>query len=351
MSDTPIARATTAPDHAAPPTGTRRLPALRRLLTVWVLVPAIAALALWAFAWPAARTAPRDLPVGVAGAPAAVSAMEKQLSAHQDAFEIHRYPDAAAARQAVEDRAVYGALVAGPAGPELLTASAAGPTVAQMLRTAVAEGPDGTAVHATDVVPVPAADPRGAVFGAGLLPLVLAGVASGATVTLLRLRGARAMAGLAGAAVLAGLVGAAIAHSWLGVLTGSWWAEAGVISLTTLAVGSGVAGTAALIGTAGIGVASLVMVLLGNSFAGVTSAPELLPAPVGDLGQQLPPGAAGTLLRSVSYFGGAGAGGPLFTLALWAGLGLTATGLAAARRRTPAQDEAVVVPAPVGVPA
>ncbi|NEB79022.1 ABC transporter permease, partial [Streptomyces sp. SID14478] len=37
------------------------------MLAVTVLVPLLAALALWAFAWPAARTAPRDLPVGIAG--------------------------------------------------------------------------------------------------------------------------------------------------------------------------------------------------------------------------------------------------------------------------------------------
>ncbi|MFD8841222.1 hypothetical protein ACFV05_02865, partial [Streptomyces pseudogriseolus] len=42
------------------------LPAHRRVAAVLVLIPVMVALALWAFAWPAARTAPRDLPRGVA---------------------------------------------------------------------------------------------------------------------------------------------------------------------------------------------------------------------------------------------------------------------------------------------
>ncbi|NEA79773.1 ABC transporter permease, partial [Actinospica acidiphila] len=42
------------------------LPTHRRIAAVLVLIPTLVALALWAFAWPAARTAPRDVPLGVA---------------------------------------------------------------------------------------------------------------------------------------------------------------------------------------------------------------------------------------------------------------------------------------------
>ena len=69
----------------------------RRTIAVVVLVPLLAALALWAFAWPAARTAPRDLPLGVAGPATATAQMEKQLRQHEGAFEIHHYADEAAA--------------------------------------------------------------------------------------------------------------------------------------------------------------------------------------------------------------------------------------------------------------
>jgi hypothetical protein len=298
----------------------------RRLIAVVVLVPLLAALALWAFAWPAARTAPRDLPLGVAGPPAATAQLDKQLRQHEGAFEIHRYADEAAARAAIEDRTVYGAVVVTARGPELLTASAASPLVAQLLQQAVAgqAAAGGTHMRVVDVVPAAGNDPRGAALGSSVLPLALAGIVAGAIVTMLGLRGFRAVAGLIGAAALVGAVAAALAHSWLGALTGNWWAEAGTLALATLAVSAAVAGLAALIGHAGIAVVAFLVMFLGNPFSGASSAPQLLPEPVGTIGQWLPPGASATLLRSVTFFDGAAATGPALTLAWWAALGLGA---------------------------
>ncbi|WP_055552180.1 hypothetical protein, partial [Streptomyces kanamyceticus] len=290
----------------------------------------------------AARTAPRGLPLGVAGPAAAAGPLTQQLQRQQGAFEVHRYADEGAARDAIEDRAVYGAVVATPQGPKLLTASAASPVVAQLLQQAVQrQAPEGRAVPTVDVVPAPEADPRGSALGASVLPLAIAGVAAGALVTLRGLRGIRAVVALVVAAAFVGAVTAALTHSWLGVLTGNWWAEAGALGLSTLAVSATVAGLAALLGPVGIGIGALSMVLLGNPFSGVTSAPQLLPEPVGTIGQLLPPGAGGSLLRSVSFFDGARAFGPALTLALWAALGLTAVVLGAAlrRRRSPAAAE------------
>ncbi|MFF7791678.1 ABC transporter permease [Streptomyces sp. NPDC007991] len=306
----------------------------RHLIAVVVLVPVLAALALWAFAWPAARTAPRDLPLGVAGPPAATARMEQQLKRHEGAFEIHRYADEAAARAAIEDRTVYGSVVVTPEGPELLTASAAGPAVAQFLQQAVARqaSVEGTRIRTVDVVATPASDPRGAALNAAVLPLALAGIAAGSVVTALRLRGVRAVTALLGASALVGVVAAGIAHSWLGVLTGDWWAEAGVLGLSALAVSGAVAGLAALLGTAGMGIAGAVVMLFGNPFSGAPSAPQMLPEPAGAIGQWLPPGAGTTLLRSVAYFDGAAAAGPALTLTWWAALGLGAVLLGGALR-------------------
>ena len=63
-----------------------------------VLVPLAVALVLTLFAWPNARLEPRDLPVGVAGAPAATAAARAAAHGRQGAFDVHRYPDEAAAR-------------------------------------------------------------------------------------------------------------------------------------------------------------------------------------------------------------------------------------------------------------
>jgi hypothetical protein len=281
---------------------------------VIVLIPALVALALWAFAWPAARTAPRDLPLGVAGSATAQIQIQKQLAQHRGAFEIHRYADEAAARDAIEDRTVYGAVVATPQGPKLLTASAASPLVAQLLQQAVAQqAPEGTKVMTTDVVPASAKDPRGAALSASVLPLALVGIAAGAVVTLLGLRGAGRHGRGRDRAQLAG-----------GLFSGDWCTEAAALGLSTLAVGAAVAGLAALIGPPGIGLGGFVIMLLGNPFSGAASAPEMLPEPVGAIGQWLPPGAGASLLRSVSFFDGAAAAGPALTLAWWAALGLGA---------------------------
>ncbi|MEU0146177.1 ABC transporter permease [Streptomyces sp. NPDC006288] len=299
-------------------------PNLRAVAAV-LLAPLVVTLALWAFAWPAARIAPRDLPVGIAGAAPAAEQLRERFERQEGAFEIHRYADEAAARAAIEDRVVYGAVVITAQGPRLLTASAAGPVVSQLLAgAATAAVPSEGGIPVTDVVAAPEADPRGSALGASVLPLTLAGVAAGAIVTLLKLRGARAALTLLGAAALVGVAATAVTHSWLGVVTGDWWTEAGAVGLTVGAIGAAVAGFAALLGTPGIGVGALLMVLLGNSFSGVTSAPELLPEPVGALGQWLPPGAGGSLLRSVAFFDGSAAGGPAVVLALWTLLGLTA---------------------------
>ncbi|WP_449217082.1 ABC transporter permease, partial [Streptomyces alfalfae] len=247
---------TTAPP-ATPPTATGMG---RRTLLVTFLAPVLAALALWAFAWPAARTAPRDLPLGVAGAATAADPIARQLAARDGAFAIHRYADEAAARSAIEDRTVYGAVVATQRGPKLLTATAASPVVAQLLEQAVRQqAPPGAPVPTVDVVPAPAADPRGSALGSSVLPMAIAGVAAGALVSLRGLRGLRAAAALVATAVLVGAVAAALTHSWLGVLTGDWWAEAGALALSTLAVSAAVAGFAALLGPAGIGVGGLLM--------------------------------------------------------------------------------------------
>ncbi|MEV6400474.1 ABC transporter permease [Streptomyces sp. NPDC051907] len=312
----------------------------RRSIVAMVLIPLLAALALWAFAWPATRTAPRETPIGVAGPAAATAELAERLEQRPGAFDVHRYDDEAEARTAIEDRVVYGAIVVADQGPRLLTASAASPVVAQLLKEAVTtQAPAGAQVRVTDVVPTPPGDPRGSGLAASILPLALGGVAAGAAVTVLRLRGARAALTVVGASVLVGVAAAAIAHSWLGVLTGDWWAEAGALSLTALAIGATVAGLGAWIRTQGVALGALLMVLLGNPFSGAATAPELLPEPAGALGQLLPPGAGATLIRSVAYFDGSAAGAGALTLSLWAALGLTAVLLATRRdgpRPTPA---------------
>lgn len=300
-----------------------------------VIIPLVVAVVLTLFAWPASRLEPRDVPVGVAGAPAAATAIERQLAARDGAFETHRYADEAAAREAIEDREVYGAFVATPTGPKVLTATAASASVAQLLNHAAAEAK----APVEDVV---SASPATGGLAASVLPLVLAGILTGLATAALGRSASRRAGLVVGGSVLAGLTATAIIQGWLDVIGGDWLVNAGALSLTVLAIAAVVAGLETLLGKAGAALAALTMVLVGNPFSGVATGPEMLPTAAGWLGQLLPPGAGGNLVRSTGLFDGAAAGGHVAVLAVWALAGLSLLFVSAARSRRTA---AAVAPA------
>jgi hypothetical protein len=208
--------------------------------------------------------------------------------------------------------------------------------VAQLLGHAAGEH-----VPVEDVV---AAGPHAAALPSSVLPLVLAGLLTGVAASLLA-SGALSRVGLlVGASLLGGVAAAALVQSWLDVIGGDFWANAGALGLVILAIASTAAGLKALLGEGGLVVTALLMVFVGNPFSGVGSAPELLPQPVGWLGQLMPPGAGGNLLRSTGYFDGAGAGGHVWVLAGWALLGLGALAAATLRDRGVALSRAARAP-------
>jgi hypothetical protein len=278
---------------------------------VAVVVVLLQVLLVPLFAAPASRLAPRHLPVAVVG-PVALPPAE---------FDVTRTPDAATADALIKDRTVYGAVVAGPAGPVLHVASAASPTVAALLEQA-ATTIGGRPVPVVDVVPTDRHDPRGAGFGAGFLPLAVTGLLAGVLTFLLIGRRVARVVTLVTFAVLAGLAGTAVLQSGLGVLPGDYLADASALALFALAVSAGVAGLGALLDRAGLALGAATIFLVGNALSGISAAPELLPAPWGTVGQFLPIGAGGTLLRSVAYFDGHGAVRAVLVLTAYAAGGL-----------------------------
>ncbi|WP_063049188.1 hypothetical protein [Nocardia arthritidis] len=305
------------------------------------------ALMLIAFAWPAANIAPRDLPMAVTGPQAAM--VTGKLAEHSPgAFKITTPADEAAARAAIEDREVYGAIVTGDGPPRVLVASGASPAVAQQLTQIGQQLSGAPAARVEDVVAADSDDPRGTAFGAMVLPLVMSGIAAGVLLSLLIPGIGGKVIGLATFGVAGGLLGMAIIQGWMSVVPGSYSMLAAVAGLVSFAVAGAVVGLAAVLGRAGIGIAALTMLLIGNPFSAATSAPELLPQPWGAVGQLLPPGAAASLLRSVAFFDGAAATGPLAVLLVWSALALALLGVAALRGRpaeTPASARTAV---PVG---
>jgi hypothetical protein len=297
-----------------------------------LVVPVAVALVLTLFAWPSAKVGPREVPIGVAGAPA----VERALAAQDGKFEVHRYADDAAARAAIEDREVYGAFADG----KLLTASAASPAITQMLTHAASES--GAPVEIEDVVP---ATQAGGALAASVLPMVIAGILTG-VLALLSVSGAvRRAAMIVGGAALAGVVATTIVQTWLGVVDGVWLVDAGVLSLAVLAIAATVCGLGALFGKHGAAAGALTMIFVGNPFSAVATGPEMLPSPAGWLGQLLPPGAGGNLLRSTGFFDGAGAGGHVAVLVAWALAGLACVAIAALPQVRRGHAAAVAEPA------
>lgn len=316
-----------------------------RAIAYALIAIAIQVVMVTAYAWPAARLAPRHLPVVVAGPAGPAAALATRITRERPgAFDLTRVPSQAAARRVITGRRAYGAIVVGGQAPQVLSASAASPAAAQLL-TQLAGQMSGARSPARDVVPADPHDPRGAAFAALATPLVITSVIAGVVLTLLVGSARWRLAGLALFAVGGGAATAAIARSWLAVLPGTYYTVAAVTGLTALAVAAAVAGLGSAAGRAGragagLALAAATMMVLGNPLSGAASAPELLPRPWGQLGQWLPPGAGATLLRAVDYFAGARSAGLWATLAIWAAAGLALVALSAARTRSRAPRSA-----------
>ncbi|WP_280338658.1 hypothetical protein [Nocardia neocaledoniensis] len=310
----------------------------RRAVALGLAATLLQALLLIAFAWPAVNLAPRDLPIAVSGP----QATQLSMQLHQrspDAFSITTLADADAARTALADNEIYGAIVTGNGAPQVLVASAASPAVAQQL-TAVAQQLGGAApAPVEDVVATDPDDPRGAGFGSMVLPLVMSGIAAGVLLTLLVSTLGGRLAGLFTFAVAGGLLSTLVFHTWLSIVPGSYLELSAIAGLSAFAVAATIVGLAAAIGRAGIGLGALTMLLIGNPFSAATSAPELLPQPWGTIGQLCPPGATASLMRAVAYFDGAGALAPFAVLLTWSAVGLALLGVGALRSRRPVVED------------
>ena len=320
------------------------------MLTVVLAILAIA------FALPAARSKPHDVPIGAAGPMAAGSGpgtpplgrgVADILEQHAPgAFTVTYYPGEAALRDAIRNRDVYGGIsfgagpnVAGQAAPEgrtLLIATGGSPMVAQML-TQIGNGicPADRPVRCTPRTsprrppttraapawprrrcrsPWPACCPR-----------------SRSCLLLKREVWTRFTAAVVFAAV-AGTGIAALLRYVFGSIDQNIWGVAAGLTLGLLAAGLSMLGLGSLFGRFGLAIGALLALLLGNPLSGLSSAPEMLPTGWGTLGQWLPQGANATLLRSTAFFDGAGATTAIAVLTCWAIAGAALIVIAAVRQ-------------------
>ncbi len=317
---------TPAPVHAE----RLRSHAGRHVLGAILGISLLLGLLVAAFALPALRSAPHDLPVGVAGPPSATAPLSQLLAAHQTgAFAVSTYPDEAALRSAILNRDVYGGLAVSVGGPKLLVATAASPAVAAAL-TGVGEAlgqSQGVALASDDVVSLPSADPHGVGLATVLLPMLVGGVAPVVILVQAARRRSTQVLGVLLTNLATGFTVTTVLHLWLGTLAGSYPIESLTMSLLLAAISTPLLGLYAVLRWPGFGLGVLALLLLGLPLSGVQSAPELLPAGWSTLGQALPPGAGGRLLRSVAYFDGHGATASVVVLTCWVAAGLLASWL------------------------
>lgn len=321
------------PHHAAP---VHEPPAALRAAGIVIALTAAIAIVAIAFALPASRSKPHDVPVGVAGPQAATSQIAERLEQQAPgAFSVTYYPGENALREAILHRNVYGGIAFGPEGPTLLTATGGSPAVAQLL-TQIGNGiaaHSGVPLHTEDLAPPTTQDPRGTGLAASALPITLAGILPAAALVLALRREVwtRLTAAIVFSA-LAGITVAALLRYVFGSIDSNLWGVAAGLTLGIAAAGLLMLGLGSLFGKVGLAVGAALALLLGNPLSGLTAAPEMLPAGWGQLGQLLPQGATATLLRSTAYFNGAGADTAIIVLSCWVVVGLALVIMAALRR-------------------
>ena len=319
--------------HASP---VHEPPAAIRATGIIVVLTVVLAILAIAFALPAARSKPHDVPIGAAGPQAAGGQVADMLEQHAPgAFAITYYPGEAALRDAIRNRDVYGGIAFGPDGRNLMIATGGSPMVAQML-TQIGNGiaqQAGVPLRTEDLAPPSADDARGAGLAASALPITLAGLLPAVALVLLLKR--EVWMRFAAAVVFAAIAGttiAALLRYVFGSIDQNIWGVAAGLTLGLLAAGLAMLGLGSLFGRVGLAVGTLLALLLGNPLSGLNSAPEMLPTGWGTLGQWLPQGATATLLRSTAFFDGAGATAATVVLTCWAIAGAALIVIAAVRQ-------------------
>jgi hypothetical protein len=273
---------------------------------------------------------PNALRVGVVGPAPAVQQVRQGLAqAVPEGFAVERYQDEGAARRAIRDQDVDGAFIPGNGRPRLLLAGADGANVVNVLQAAfgAAASASGQTLAVEDVAPVPRHDARGisafflvagTTLGSLVFGIVLFFAGGHAVTTPLRLR----LALIAGFSVVAGLVMAVATDFVAGGLSGAFWGIAGIAALLAAVVSLTTTALVRWLGTPGIALSSLFLMLFSLPATGGAIGPEFVPGFYRRVAPALPSDAALQALRSTVYFGAAGVSGPIAILLAWAAVAL-----------------------------
>lgn len=272
---------------------------------------------------------PRDVPIVVVGSQAQDFAATLEKSA-PDAVEATVSADAEAAKQAVLDQDIAGAVILENGNAVVYTASGNGASLASTVTGLVAPSvlQSGLVLEAEDLAPLPASDVSGlgamfmatALVMAGYLPFSLT---LSNSPELLRFR--RAVPLLAAWSALIGVLMWAVTGPLLGVVEGHAAAVIGICALGVFAIGSVQLFLTRLVGPMAVLVGMLLLMVLGIPSSNMAMSLHTLPPMFSFFHNFLPTPAVGEALRAVLYKGGAGVWPHLMVLAIGAIAGLALT--------------------------
>lgn len=328
----------------------------RFILTLTIGLTAVLAIMMTAFSLPAVNSGINNVPIGIiATNDETFQKMAKPL--RNKGFKVSEYATAYQAKAQINKRDIYGAISLDASGNlTVYEATAASAAVSQALtqignnvvtqqkaigsaqiNQIIAKTNDVNTIKAlnqklaqlnaktakiVEVKAFPKADSKGTGLAAGALPIALGGWI-GAVAIANMVKGKRQkFAAVISFAVIGGLGLVAVIQYGIGTFDGNYFLTSLGAMLGIAATGFFVLGILEVLGNPGLGIAAVLLILLGNPLSGLASAPEMLPTGWGALGQLLPPGATGTLLRNIAFFNGHAIAYPLTVLLAYVVVGM-----------------------------
>jgi len=328
----------------------------RFILTLTIGLTAVLAIMMTAFSLPAVNSGINNVPIGIiATNDETFQKMAKPL--RNKGFKVSEYATAYQAKAQINKRDIYGAISLDASGNlTVYEATAASAAVSQALtqignnvvtqqkaigsaqiNQIIAKTNDVNTIKAlnqklaqlnaktakiVEVRAFPKADSKGTGLAAGALPIALGGWI-GAVAIANMVKGKRQkFAAVISFAVIGGLGLVAVIQYGIGTFDGNYFLTSLGAMLGIAATGFFVLGILEVLGNPGLGIAAVLLILLGNPLSGLASAPEMLPTGWGALGQLLPPGATGTLLRNIAFFNGHAIAYPLTVLLAYVVVGM-----------------------------
>lgn len=312
--------------NAPEATGRGATPPALRAVGLTAALGAVLVMLLGLFILPSLKSGPHKLPLGVV----ASQTESANLSDHLDqqrpgAFEVAPFASTEALDAAIRDREVVGGLVMTPVSIDAHVASAGSTVISGTITALAATVADASQLETStlDLVALPSDDPTGVGIGGLAFPLVFGGIVPVvAFASLFKSSHSWRLTGIIGFSVVGGVIVSAVLQFWFGSTVGVFWPVAGAMALGIAGLALPLSGLQQLFGAKGFTAGAMVMMFLGNPLAGIATTGAWLPSGLGAFGQILPPGATGSLVRSVAYFDGTGAATGLSTLLLWIAAGV-----------------------------